>query len=364
MIGNPPYVGTQKVKGYRFSGFETDDTPDIYAPCTERAAQITRPDGRMTLILPISAQFGSDFTALRKHLEKRFEHLWVSAYSRNPAALFSAGLGVPPRSSSRQRRSGWEPSGHQTHRWFDDSVQPFSRLSRTSPSTRDVRRAVGWARIPNDGVHDLFGGHRRVAGLGQIVFRRGAGRLGFKNIALYWLSVFREDPPAYELDLTPFTDTPIKHVNLANEDDANLALAIAASKLGFVWWYSTGDDFNVTAETIKTIPANVSALSTSACDRLRRLAEELTADLPNHVLFTKYAGKWMGNYVHAEMRDITDKIDAILAAELGYTDLLPSLEHAYYCAYKPTGDRPGVLRYDPATAGVEPDAASAVEDAV
>ena len=131
----------------------------------------------------------------------------------------------------------------------------------------------------------------------------------------------------------------------------NLALALAASKLGFVWWYSTGDDFNVTAETIKSIPVNVGKLSSGAVVRLREIAEELTLDFQNHVLLPKYAGKWMGHYVHAEMRDITDKIDAILAEEFDYTDLLPALEHAYYCVYKPTGDRPGTLRYDPALTG-------------
>lgn len=64
-------------------------------------------------------------------------------------------------------------------------------------------------------------------------------------------------------------------------------------------------------------------------------------------MFTKYAGTWMGNYVHSEMHDITYKIDLALAKELGYEELLPALEHAYYCVYKPTGDRPGTLRESP-----------------
>jgi hypothetical protein len=55
----------------------------------------------------------------------------------------------------------------------------------------------------------------------------------------------------------------------------------------------------------------------------------------------------MGNYVLSEMRDITDEIDAVIATELGFVDLLPALEHAYACVYKPTGDRPGTLREDP-----------------
>lgn len=366
VIGNPPYVGRRKIKQYTFKGFATDDAPDIYAPCTERAAQITKPDGRMALILPISAQFGTDFAPLRKQLQKRFGNLWVSAYSRNPAALFSAGLGVR---STIVFGAGDGASGNnlhvtKTHRWFDD-FRPAIFETLTYVNINDVKDRVGWARIPSDGLRDILdstvGGK---GGLGQLAVRRGASVLGFKNIALYWLAVFREDPPAYELDLTPFSETPIKHIYFASDDDARLALAIAASKLGFVWWYCTGDDFNVTGETIKSTPVNVAALSAEAKTRLRDLGDALVADFPNHVLFTKYAGKWMGNYVLSEMRDITDQIDAILADELGYNEHLPALEHAYYCAYKPTGDRPGTLRYDPAKAGVGPDALPAAGEAV
>jgi len=72
VIGNPPYVAKKKIKDYSYRGFRTDALPDIYAPCAERAAQITRPDGRFSLIIPISAQFGADFTDLRVLLEKRF----------------------------------------------------------------------------------------------------------------------------------------------------------------------------------------------------------------------------------------------------------------------------------------------------
>ena len=365
VIGNPPYVSKRKVKGYTFKGFATDDSPDIYAPCTERAAQITRPEGRMTLILPISAQFGTDFASLRKQLQNRFSNLWVSAFSRNPAALFSAGLGVR---STIVVGAGNGTNGNtlhvtKTHRWFDESRPAiFETLIYTNANS--VKDLVGWARLPNEGLRDIFATTVSSGRLGQLAVRRGASKLGFKNIALYWLAVFREDPPAYELDLTPFTDTPIKHLHLASEDDTRLALAIAASKLGFVWWYCTGDDFNVTGETIKGIPVDVSALSSTGRARLRDLGDALEADFPNHVLFTKYAGKWMGNYVLAEMRDITDQIDAILADELGYTENLPALEHAYYCAYKPTGDRPGTLRYDPAKAGVNPSAIPSAVEAV
>ena len=79
-----------------------------------------------------------------------------------------------------------------------------------------------------------------------------------------------------------------------------------------------------------------------------------TSPFFNHVAFTKYAGKWIGNFVLSGMCDITEDIDAILADQLSYTDLLPALERTHYCAYRPTGDRPGTLRYDPATTAAAP----------
>ncbi|WP_298252991.1 hypothetical protein [uncultured Arthrobacter sp.] len=65
------------------------------------------------------------------------------------------------------------------------------------------------------------------------------------------------------------------------------------------------------------------------------------------MLFTPYAGKYMGTYIVSEMRNLTDAVDEVIAAELGFTDLLPALEHAYACTYKSTGNRPGTLRRDP-----------------
>ncbi len=115
LIGNPPYVNRNKIKAYSFSGFVTDGTPDIYAPCTERAAQITRPpDGRMTLIVPISAQFGADFTDLRKFLEGAI-HTSVGQHV----------LPEPPRGTLL----GWTRCALDDRRWGQETAQ------RAIPST-------------------------------------------------------------------------------------------------------------------------------------------------------------------------------------------------------------------------------------
>ena len=70
VIGNPPYVNRRELS-YRITGFETDNVDDIYASCCERSAQITRPDGRLSLIVPIRSQFADRDESLRKFYERR-----------------------------------------------------------------------------------------------------------------------------------------------------------------------------------------------------------------------------------------------------------------------------------------------------
>lgn len=347
VIGNPPYVARTRVQGYTYRGFETDLLPDIYAPCTERAGQITRPDGRFSLIVPISAQFGEDFRVLRQHLNKRFGNLWVSAFSRNPAALFSAGLGVRSTIIVGAAGTGKEIRTTKTHRWYDEYRPALFETLEYVPLSGPAQ-AKGWVRPSSEGMVELFNCLLDTPGsIASAIRPAGKATVGHKMTNLYWLSVFLEDPASYELDCTPTAQTQIGRLPFAGDREARLALAVMASKLAFVWWYSTGDDFHTTGEGLKSIPVDPLALSEATQKELLEAADELIHDLPNHVQFTKYANKWMGNFVHSEMRDITDRIDQALAVELGYEQHLPALEHAYHCVYKPTGDRPGTLRHDP-----------------
>ena len=353
VIGNPPYVARTRVQGYSYRGFETDLLPDIYAPCTERAGQITRPDGRFSLIVPISAQFGEDFRVLREHLNRRFGNLWVSTFSRNPAALFNAGLGVRSTIIVGAAGTGAGDRGEirttKTHRWYDEYRPSLFETLEYVPLAGPVQ-VKGWIRPSSQGLVDIFNCLLQTPGsIATSIRPAGNASVGHKMTNLYWLSVFLEDPASYELDCTPTAQTQIGRLRFEGTREALLALAVMTSKLAFVWWYSTGDDFHTTGEGLKSIPVDPTSLSADTQKVLLAAANDLVADLPNHMQFTKYAGKWMGNFVLSEMRDITDRIDQVLAQELGYEQYLPALEHAYHCVYKPTGDRPGTLRHDPCT---------------
>ena len=89
VIGNPPYISTNKVTEYTWQGYDTQKCPDLYAVCVERASRLLNSIGRMSMIVMHSLCFSRKFAALRDHLAQQFPSLWVSSYSRIPDGLFS-----------------------------------------------------------------------------------------------------------------------------------------------------------------------------------------------------------------------------------------------------------------------------------
>ncbi|QOD94550.1 DNA methyltransferase [Chryseoglobus sp. 28M-23] len=350
VIGNPPYIAKAKVKEYAYRGFQTDLLPDIYAPCTERSAQITGPDGRMAIIIPISASFSDGYSELRKVLEARFGRLWVSTFSRRPAALFNGNVGVRSTIVIGHRGAGENQLlVTKTHRWFEAFRPALFETLQYFMLTPALKRKHGWIRLSSSAFGRIIEAvSARAGSLGALERRNATSHsVGFKTTALYWVSVFLEDPPAYERDGRLTNQTKIGRIKTEDERAAKLMLATLASKFALVWWFSTGDDFDVTGGGIKATPVDPSSFSERAQLRLECLAGELLASYPNHVMFNLYKGKYMGNYVLSELRNVTDEIDEIIAQELGFADLLPGLEHAYACLFKPTGEGTGTIRHDP-----------------
>lgn len=341
LIGNPPYVARSKVKGYGFGGFETSGAADIYAPCTERASQITRADGRMTLIIPISSQFSTDYEDLRRVLNNRFTHLWVSTFDRRPSGLFSGKVGVR---STIVVGSGSGPTESlhvtNTHRWVKE-YRPalFETLRYTDASDSNLAKD-SWMRLPSAEIRDYFEAlvKQNPLRLNRAFTKHGEWHFGFKGNALYWLSAFIEAPPVFLPDGTQVEQTMMKWVPMRTRKEQLAALAVTLSKTALAWWHLTGDNLNVTLGTIGTIPIDIKRLSPEVLDELVTLGKDIEKALPSTSRSVIYRQRRVFNYYVPEIRDLTDQVDALIAREVGLTDVLPALEHSYSTIFKGTGD--------------------------
>ncbi|OSP08806.1 Eco57I restriction-modification methylase domain-containing protein [Microbacterium sp. LEMMJ01] len=334
VIGNPPYVNRRELS-YRITGFETDDIDDIYASCCERSAQITRPDGRLSLIVPIRSQFSDRDESLRRFYERRFGSLWVSTFQERPAALFQ----VKVRSTiitAAGEGSAAELRTTLTHSWieaFRPHLLATLRYSLRPPGAR----TPNWMRASSDEMFELIDTLIAKGALSSSLVRVSDFSVGFKKTATYFLSTYTQSPITY--DKRTHLTVPLNEGKLfvQNRADQLAASAVAASRLAFLWWTFTGDCFNVTKSTMSQIPFPLHSFGQDTFDALVELGERIEASLPEVRSWDLNSGKYVGGYAIPELDYLAREADEIMLNAIGRIDLLPEIQYAHARMYKSTG---------------------------
>jgi hypothetical protein len=343
VLGNPPYIRRGRVP-YEIDGYFTGDLPDLYAACVERSLGLLGPDGRFAMILPISFQFSERHRSAREVVLGQGA-VWVSTYSRNPSALFTAGLGV--RNSIVVTSPAAGPAHTTaTRRWQRGAREALFPTTRYSPLRERAREDAWLVRTGDEQVAELLQSlHDRPQRLGGSVVGDGEWPLGFKVTALYYLPVYTEVPPVYDQALELVPPPKDSRILFGSEEDRLLAYALLAGELAVLWWASTGDDFDVTGKTLKEFPIALAAVE-PARERLLELARELEreAHREEHLLFTPYAGLMTGVWDLRRLRPLTRAIDQVVLETLGMERYLPAVIRAVSRFQKSTGERPGTER--------------------
>ncbi len=348
VLGNPPYVRVRRITDYTIRGYETDTCPDIYAACIERSLRLLGQFGRFGLILPISFQFSMDFEAARRVCRQALGPIWVSAFSRNPAALFAAGLGVRNTICIGRSDKTSAPPILCTRllRWVEECRPMLFQSISYTPLPRGLEE-FGWPRLDSPGLAELFSNLAMAGGSLGAEAGRGQHELRFKTTALYYISAFVADPPSFDEFGRAIEHTKVSALRFANADARDLSLIVALGKLACLWWAATGDDFDVTGGGLGSTPVDPRRLSGRVRKELLRLAERAQEEMANNVIYTKYAGKWMGNYDVKCIREITDAADILVLRDLGLDGHWEDVELAYARFMKATGERPGTRREPP-----------------
>jgi hypothetical protein len=347
IIGNPPYVQKKHIN-YRLEGFATKNCPDIYAACTERSSQICAPRGRVAMIVMLSLSFSDDFSELRRCLRSRFGFVHAATFSRRPSTLFT-GAGV--RSTivlcSEATRSGktGEILTTDTRRWTDSYRPHLMSSLRYSVTTKLLNKAGDqWIRTGDPDVVELLSALlTKGDNLGDSVKRAG-NSVGFKSTALYYLSVYEIEPPAYDSDLQLIDQPEVGSLSFSETREARIAAAVLSGRLAVAWWAAKGDDFHVTSGVLKSFPVNVAKLPEECRTQIAELGEKLLRELPSSLMYTLYAKKWLGNYDMKMMRPITDQIDETLLRSLGLEHHFPTVRRIEARLFRSSGDAGNSIR--------------------
>lgn len=323
VIGNPPYIKrTDVLKQYQFSGFKSGELYDIFAPCMERSISLLRNDGAFSMIVPIAFQFSDEYSIIRKVMSDALPLVYTSTYSRRPSALFDAG--VRPSIVVGLRGSQTRLYAGPIRRWQREFRPNLFQTLKYSVVGSSWTNGESWPRLGSKKIAQMMDSLiARGGAIGKHTVRSGP-ELGFKKIALYYLSVYVDEPPAWDMRGRRVPHTATGCLAFSSEADRDIAFLLLAGRLGFWWWSTVGDDFNVTAGMFQSLPVSLDELQPIKKELLR-IAQQLKKEQLRHPLVTKKAGKWNGNYDMSRCRHITDKSDYMILAQLGLSDFWAQL---------------------------------------
>ena len=233
----------------------------------------------------------------------------------------------------------------ETRRWVEHFRPHLFHATRYSLAPRDGDTAP-WPRLGSPKLAELYSALAASPGVLGVDVRRHGAPLGYKQISLYYLSVFVDEPPAWLPTGERTPQTGISWISFESEAERDAAAVLLAGRLAVWWWAVNGDDFHVTSGLLKSFPVSLGAVAT-AVPRLALLGAELRLEQPKHPIVTLYARKEMGNYDMLRCRHITDRADRLALETLGLAEYWPEILAADARLLRMTGERPGTERVWP-----------------
>ena len=86
-MGNPPYLEFREVD-YKILNYDSSNTGAIHALCIERGVRVSKKNGRMSMIVPISLTSTLRMKPVQQIIEARGQNTWYSNFAWRPGKLF------------------------------------------------------------------------------------------------------------------------------------------------------------------------------------------------------------------------------------------------------------------------------------
>jgi hypothetical protein len=316
VIGNPPYVEYKDVSStYSTRGLSTQSCGNLFAYVTERSKNISRTDGRMGMIIPLSAFSTDRMIPLISDLKNSSSTLHIAHFGWRPAKLFD---GVNLQLSIVLQHYGSPPSRIETTRYilWESTTRGhlFERIEFAS--TNDDRLEGAIPKIGSANASAILGklraSHREIS---KCFAKKSANNVFYRRGGLYW-KVF--------VDFETYSSEE-KTISLL--DGVNRYHIAAALSSNLWWWYftTTSDCRHLGNRDIATFPFDPTHLDSIASAKLGELGLEYIEDLRSNsktetrVYKGKKSVKCMSFRVK-QSKSLINQIDLLLCKSSGLTD--------------------------------------------
>lgn len=330
IVGNPPYIAKSKVDNYDIIGYKTGGCPDVYAQCYERSLALLNSTGRHAFIVMLSLSFSDDYAALRRFISERKTAEWWSTFGKRPDALFS---GIQVRNTILMLAPG---SGQfvTSHNIFTSTAR--GHLFRSFEYFPTVRKE---SEIPlRAGIAGRIAEAMKSAPKPSASKKSANDFLFIRPTGAYWFPALFQNIPILDdsFNVVENPDPRTIAAPLAHDETLNIAAAICAGKLGYLWWSATADDFDVALKD--SLPPRGIARTVSIDQGLEEAAKAVRDAAVTGVFASLNAKKMYMNIRWSDVRNVTDLFDRMMLGKLGLMDEWRNLNIWYRQVMKSGGE--------------------------
>jgi len=325
IVGNPPYVEYSKVrKEYTIRGYETEKAGNLYAYTLERSAVVTRHDGRIGMIVPISFSCTQRMQALQNMLLERASASWISHFGERPSKLFEGAevllnIVINHIGSDTNRRifstgfTKWQSVERETL-FANLNYANASRIRRyLIPKFQASTESDLWTKITQ---RSMLAKEFRAKSDQRIFYRIGGGR--------YW-KIFTNFQPRFVLNGQVSVSSRENYLYFASEENVLLGIAALSSSLFYWYFIMTTNCRDLNPYDLQHFPIGISDMELDTKNDLLRLTGLLMQDYKAKSQMKPKKSSKTGNIEYQEFyprlsKPIIDEIDRVLARHYGFTD--------------------------------------------
>ena len=304
VIGNPPYVGMNKIPYNLVGDFSCSN---IYGYFIAKSLDMLADGGSIGLIVMFNCGSVEGFDEARVKIQEDCRDGCFSFYGRIPSGLFVADVRVRNCIMLAQKReSAGKSFTTRLHRWNTVARENLFSVLSYAPFRFE-------SEIPrfNTGMLSQFSQNYAKARIGRYETKRGAA-LCVRRSVYNFISVSKEPPPCYDAKGLPVRLGTYTNLFFADKKTRDLALLLLAGRMSFSFWLTYGDDFSITQPTIARIPFPAEIMENpSDVKALTRIFNKWESCLESTLQFKKNAGKDVGTYNTSRLWHITDESDLI-----------------------------------------------------
>jgi len=318
VIGNPPFLELRQVD-YSLHGYKSNSSGAIHAMFIERGLRLLRPQGCMSMIMPMALVSTQRMDIVQALLEHE-RNAWYSNYAWRPGKLFDAVnraitiFVVVPSVELRTFSTNYQ-------KWISEDRNLLMLGIRYVEVPRN--RSYCWIpKLSHEIERSLLQTCISIkTNLGSFM-AKGANRVYYRTTGgLYW-KVFTDFAPAFEVNGVPGHSTRETSFSLSDKQMIRPVVALLSSDI-FWWWYTiTTNCRDLNPYDINNFPVPKQALYDS---QLSYLGSKYLENLKQNSMMLVREQKQTG---HTETRlfkiqkskPIIDEIDRVLAKHYGFTE--------------------------------------------